>query len=101
MASTFKNFVNSDISTTRTMLHERVPITGSILARTYGSADTSETNIKSFGHGMFTSVYDYPYLSSSSNHLMDITFGTHPDWDGYQAVGPNGYPADFDTAEGI
>jgi len=24
---------------------------------------------------MFQSVYDYPYLSSSANHIMDITFG--------------------------
>ena len=102
MASTFKNFLNSDISTTRTMLHEKVPITGSIMARTYGSAATSETNIKTFNHAMFTSVYDYPYLSSSSNHLMDITFGTHPDWDGYQAdTTGKGYPDDFTTAAGI
>ena len=83
MASTFKNFLSSDITTTRTALHEAVPITGSILARTYGDASAGETNIKTYGHAMFTSVYDYPYLSSSSNHLMDITFGTHPDWDGY------------------
>jgi hypothetical protein len=27
---------------------------------------------------MFQSVYDYPYLSSSANHIFDITFGTSP-----------------------
>ena len=96
MASTFKSFLNSDITTTRTMLHEAVPITGSILARTYGAPTTGETNIKTYGHGMFTSVYDYPYLSSSSNHLMDITFGTHPDWDGYNAFA-SGYPDNMDA----
>ena len=89
MASTFKNFLNNDITTTRTALHEAVPITGSILARTYGDASAGETNIKSYGHKMFVSVYDYPYLSSSSNHLMDITFGTHPDWDGYGPTSAN------------
>ena len=25
---------------------------------------------------MFQSVYDYPYLSSSANHIFDLTFGT-------------------------
>ena len=96
MASTFKSFLNSDITTTRTMLHEAVPITGSILARTYGVPSTGETNIKTYGHGMFTSIYDYPYLSSSSNHLMDVTFGTHPDWDGYNAFA-SGAPDNMDA----
>ena len=88
MASTFKSFLNSDITTTRTMLHESIPVTGSILARTYGAAKTTETNIKSYGHGMFQSVYDYPYLSSSANHLMDITLGVHPDWAKHGAGSP-------------
>ena len=93
MASTFKNFLSNDITTTRTALHEAVPITGSILARTYGDASAGETNIKTYGHKMFVSVYDYPYLSSSANHLMDITFGTHPDWDGYGATAAgNSFP---------
>ena len=32
-------------------------------------------NIKTYSHGMFVSVYDYPYLSSSANHVFDITCG--------------------------
>ena len=70
MASTFKNFAASDITTTRTLLHEAVPLTGTIVSGTY-----NDENIKDFAHGMFQSVYDYPYLSSSANHLFDITVG--------------------------
>ena len=32
-------------------------------------------NVQNFTHGMFQSVYDYPYLSSSANHIFDITLG--------------------------
>jgi len=70
MATTFKTFLNNDIATTRTLLHEAIPITGTISSGTY-----SDENIKTFGHGMFQSVYDYPYLSSSANHILDITVG--------------------------
>ena len=38
-------------------------------------AATSEENIKNYTHGMFQSVYDYPYLSSSANHILDVTVG--------------------------
>jgi hypothetical protein len=37
MASTFKTFLNDDIATTRTLLHEAIPITGSIIYGTYGA----------------------------------------------------------------
>ena len=70
MASTFKNLLNDDVTTTRTLLHEAIPITGTIVTGTY-----NEENIKTFTHGMFESVYDYPYLSSSANHIFDVTFG--------------------------
>ena len=30
----------------------------------------TEFNIKNYSHGMFQSVYDYPYLSSSANHFL-------------------------------
>ena len=74
MASTFKTFVSDDIANTRTLLHEAIPITGSIVnSVTY----TSDENIKSYGHGMFQSVYDYPYTSSSANHIFDMTYGSH------------------------
>ena len=70
MASTFKNLLNDDVTTTRTLLHEAIPITGTIVTGTY-----KDENIKTFTHGMFESVYDYPYLSSSANHIFDLTYG--------------------------
>ena len=71
MASVYKNFVNNDVASAKTLLHESVPITGSIISGTYAS----NGNIKDYSHGMFQSVYDYPYLSSSANHIFDITVG--------------------------
>jgi len=70
MATTFKTLLNNDVATTRTLLHEAIPITGTIASGTY-----SDNNIKTYAHGMFQSVYDYPYLSSSANHIFDITVG--------------------------
>ena len=70
MAQTFKTLRDADRATTRTLLHEMVPITGTIASGTY-----ADLNIKNYSHGMFQSVYDYPYLSSSANHIFDITFG--------------------------
>ena len=70
MATTFKTFLNNDIANTRTLLHEAIPITGSIVSGTY-----SDNNIKNYAHGMFQTVYDYPYLSSSANHILDLTVG--------------------------
>ena len=73
-----KNFenldVNSDITSTRTLLHEVIPLTGTIVSGTYGTFP-NDSNIKNYSHGMFQSVYDYPYLSSSANHIFDITVG--------------------------
>ena len=70
--------MNNDIASTRTMLHEAIPITGSLLSGTYGGVSValgSEPHIKNYSHGMFQSVYDYPYLSSSANHIFDISIG--------------------------
>jgi hypothetical protein len=77
MATTYKTLTNNDVASTRTLLHEAIPITGSIISGTYGagSALGSEPNVKNFPHEMFQSVYDYPYLSSSANHILDITCG--------------------------
>jgi hypothetical protein len=61
---------NNDQVTTRTLLHEAIPLTGTIVSGTY-----ADNNIKNYAHGMFQSVYDYPYLSSSANHIFDITAG--------------------------
>ena len=61
---------SNDVTTTKTLLHEVIPITGSIVSGTY-----ADGNIKNYTHGMFQSVYDYPYLSSSANHIFDLTVG--------------------------
>ena len=74
MARTFKALHGDDVVNTRTLLHEAIPITGTISSGTYVASGADE-NIKTFSHGMFESVYDYPYLSSSANHIFDITFG--------------------------
>jgi hypothetical protein len=74
MASSFKTIDPKDIVSTRNLLHEAIPITGTILSGTYGSPAPA-TNVKNYTHGMFQSVYDYPYLSSSANHIMDLTVG--------------------------
>ena len=82
MASTFKTLLNNDVVSTRTMLHEAIPLTGTIVSGTYG-----DNNIKNYTHGMFQSVYDYPYLSSSANHIFDITLGFSSN-SGYSASAP-------------
>ena len=74
MANTFfKPFSESDRTSSRTLLHEVIPITGTLVSGTYDN----HNNVKSFSHGMFKSVYDYPFLSSSANHAFDVTFGYH------------------------
>lgn len=71
MATSFKTFdPTQDSVVTRTLLHEAIPITGTIVSGTY-----SDNNIKNYSHGMFQSVYDYPFLSSSANHIFDLTAG--------------------------
>ena len=74
MATTYKTFSNNDIVSTKTLLNEAIPLTGTVLSGTYMEG-TSEVNIKNYAHGMFQSVYDYPYLSSSANHIFDLTMG--------------------------
>lgn len=74
MASIFKTFTAGDVTNTRTLLNEAIPLTGSIASGTYGTWG-SEENRKTYSHGMFQSMYDYPYLSSSANQVCDITVG--------------------------
>ena len=75
MATSFKTLnTNTDITNTRTKLHESIPLTGTIISGTYGTFP-DETNVKNYTDGMFQSVYDYPYLSSSANHIFDLTAG--------------------------
>ena len=77
MATTYKSLSTNDIVTTKTLLHEAIPITGAIVSGTYNDSNSppNELNIKNYTHGQFQSVYDYPYLSSSANHIFDITVG--------------------------
>lgn len=74
MATTYKTFSNNDVVSTKTLLNEAIPLTGTVVSGTYMEG-TSEVNIKNYSHGMFQSVYDYPYLSSSANHVFDLTCG--------------------------
>lgn len=74
---TFKPLNENDTVNTRTLLHEAIPLTGSIISGSYIDTDTppNPTNLKSYSHGMFQTVYDYAYLSSSANHIFDVTCG--------------------------
>jgi hypothetical protein len=74
MANVYKQLQTSDQVRSRTLLHEAIPITGTIPSGTY-----NETNIKNYAAKYFQSVYDYPYLSSSANHIFDITAGFSAD----------------------
>lgn len=64
------------ISTARETLYESIPITGTLLSGSYGLWP-NDTNVLDYtsSHGLFESVYDYPYASSSANHIFDLTFG--------------------------
>ena len=70
MASIYKRLGSQDITSTKTLLNEAVPVTGAIISGSY-----DDNNIKNYNHGMFQSIYDYPYLSSSANHIFDIAVG--------------------------
>ena len=77
MAKTYKPIGPRDRATTRTLLHESCPITGTIVSGVYGTWPNDD-NVKNYTHGQFQSVYDYPTLSSSANHIFDITMGLNP-----------------------
>ena len=80
-STVFKTFLNSDVTNTKTLLHEAIPIPGTLISGTYGAGAFaanplgSEGNIKEYTHGMFVSVFDYPHASSSANHIFDISVG--------------------------
>jgi len=67
MANVFKPI--GDFSQTKTDLYESIAITSSVVL------GYNNNNWKTYSHGMFTTVYDYPYLSSSANQLFDATVG--------------------------
>jgi hypothetical protein len=84
-AQSFKQLTTEkDSIVTRNLLHEAIPITGTIVSGTY-----ADENIKNFSHGMFQSVYDYPFLSSSANHILDLTLG----YSANSVLSGAGYPA--------
>ena len=85
-SNAFKILEDKDIVGTRTLLHEAIPLTGTIVSGTY-----ADNNINNPAHGMFQSVYDYPYTSSSANHIFDITVG----------VGSNGLTVDATTGQKV
>lgn len=72
----YKFFSDNDIQSAKESLSEFIPVTGTILSGSFLTWP-NETNIKKYTatHGLFESVYDYPYLSSSANHIFDITVG--------------------------
>ena len=79
MAVTYKAIGGSDVVSTRTLLHEAIPVTGALVSGTYTVSPNTEENIKNYSHGMFQDVFDYPYLSSSANHVVSMTVGYAPD----------------------
>tara|TARA_R100000808_G_scaffold25029_2_gene60631 strand:+ start:2014 stop:3090 length:1077 start_codon:yes stop_codon:yes gene_type:complete len=87
MATSFKTLLSEDVQQNRTKLHEAIPLTGTILSGTYGTFGAEE-NVKNYSHGMFQSVYDYPYLSSSANHILDLTVGLYSGIAGGEVLSP-------------
>ena len=65
MANVFKSI--GDSANKQTDLYESISISSSV------TLGYSNNNWKTYSHGMFTTVYDYPYLSSSANQLFDVT----------------------------
>ena len=87
MIGTTKVLTQDNISYSKTLLHENIPITGTLLTGTYSEPGVADSNIKEYAHGMFQSVFDYPFNSSSANHIFDLTFGVAAtgDWGTYHA----------------
>lgn len=71
MSSTYKSLFADDIVTNVSPVHEEINITGTLVS----SSLYSDNNILNSSTNYFQTVYDYPYLSASSNQLFDITFG--------------------------
>ena len=70
MADSFKTLnPTTDIQSTRTKLHEAIPVTGTIISGSYQHGGTT-TNVRKPSHGMFSMVFDYTFLSSSANHIL-------------------------------
>ena len=72
--SIYKNLQQNDQVTTKTLLHESIPVTGTIIRETYGTFP-SESNIKYMPANTHIDVYDYPHASSSANFMFSLTAG--------------------------
>ena len=72
----YKPLTIDQVTATKESLYELIPVTGTLVSGTYGTYP-NDTNVLKFtsSHGLFESVYDYPYASSSANHIFDLTFG--------------------------
>jgi len=86
MASTTKNVNASDILSTQTELYESIPITGSLIYGTYDEPAQAAPSIKTYPHGMFQTVYDYPHASASANQLFDLSVGLSSESSQYDAA---------------
>jgi hypothetical protein len=72
----YKVLTQDQVQITKETLYEAIPITGTLMSGTYGTWP-DDNNVLKFtsSHGLFESLYDYPYASSSANQIMDLTFG--------------------------
>ena len=102
MATVFKTFLNDDVVTSRTLLHEAIPITGSLVVSlpegAYDDPSSPASNVKTYPHGMFQSVYDYPYASSSANHIFDVTVGVFPEAEDLVAGNSDSYTGNYNPS---
>ena len=71
----------TDTVDVETLLHESIPLTGSLYTKyssTYATVAVpfpSESNVRIDSNNLYISVSDYPYASSSANHIFDMTAG--------------------------
>ena len=74
MATTFKTLTANDIVNTRTLLHEAIPLTGTILSGTY-----SDNNIKTYtlrgAYPTEVSTIDLNYATNDEVESFTVTFG--------------------------
>ena len=80
MSTSFKTLLANDMSKTRSLIYENIPIDGAIADHTdvYGTYPDN-TSVNTLYHGMFQQVFDYIASNSSANHVFDISLGVHAD----------------------
>lgn len=75
MPSNFKYITSDKFSSLTTPVYEAISLSGSIISGTVAGSTYTDLNIKNYSHQRWQSVYDYPYLSSTANHVVDIHVG--------------------------